>query len=210
MCGLLFWVLFLCFNIQVMVRVVIPSHTQGRSKSGQPFTMYSVEVYSNGRSHFVDRRYRDFHELHCELKKSLDTSSLPDFPPKKLRNLSPRVIEERRLLLEKYLQSVLSNSMIHPSLQTFLGLSSDSIIGMKSLTDSVQDVEQETFQEELNHQPVIGFASEDQSRCETDVSRVTTTAASDKDLLVSNRDSILPDIVLKGALDAIYCRFHED
>jgi hypothetical protein len=175
--------------------------------------MYSVEVYSNGRSHFVERRYRDFHDLHSELKKNVDTSSLPDFPPKKLRNLSPKVIEERRHLLEKYLQCVLSYSVIHPSLQTFLGLSSDSMIGtsiMKtSLCDSIQQDEENLGfgRNELSHQAVIGFASEEETRCD---STGVIKTASEKDLLVSNRDSILPDIVLKGALDALYLRSDDD
>lgn len=163
--------------------------------------MYSVEVYANGRSHFVERRYRDFHELHCELKRDVESSSLPDFPPKKLRNLSPKVIEERRLLLEKYLQCVASYSLIHPSLQTFLGLTNDSMIAKTSFQN-----EDDFRKDELSHEPVIGFASEDEARCDSGLIK----AESDKDMLLSNRDFILPDIVLKGALEALYSRSDDD
>jgi len=172
-----------------MVRVVIPSHSQGRSRTGQPFTMYSIQVYCNGRSHSVSRRYKDFHELHSDLKRSLD--SVPDFPPKKLRNLSPRVIQERTLLLERYLQALLSQSVIHPSLQTFLGISSQVV----SKPIDTLDFNQDFADQQLSHQTVIGFEEETASDSNT----------TEKDL-VSNRDSILPDIVLKGALDALYSR----
>lgn len=84
-----------------MVRVLIPSHYQSRSRSGQPFTVYNIEVFYNGKCIKLQRRYRDFHELHKALRKEVRT---PEFPPKKVRNLSTKLIELRRQALESYLQ----------------------------------------------------------------------------------------------------------
>lgn len=59
-------------------------------------------------------RYKQLHNLHVQLSKDLDTS-LPIFPPKKLFPLTAVQQEERRLALEKYIQSIGQNVAISNS-----------------------------------------------------------------------------------------------
>lgn len=183
-----------------MVRVVIPSYSQNKSKSGQPFTVYNVDVYWNGRSHSVERRYRDFHELHCDLRKS--RRCLPDFPPKKVRNLSSKVVEERRHLLEAYVQAVASLPLLPRQLVQFLELpdqSADSlVIDDSGLVDSDTD-ESATA---ITHIPVMGFTA-DLIRCPVGPEeRVGVIGA-------KSADHSLPDIVVKSSLAAFYSPSHE-
>ncbi|XP_060271660.1 sorting nexin-24 isoform X3 [Ovis aries] len=55
----------------------------------------------NGRKHFVEKRYSEFHALHKKLKKCIKT---PEIPSKHVRNWVPKVLEQRRQGLETYLQ----------------------------------------------------------------------------------------------------------
>ncbi|XP_061432249.1 sorting nexin-24 isoform X2 [Lethenteron reissneri] len=71
------------------------------SSSSSPYTVFKVEVTMNGRKHFLEKRYSEFHALHKQLKKVIKT---PEFPPKHVRNWVPKVLEQRRQGLEYYLQ----------------------------------------------------------------------------------------------------------
>lgn len=180
-----------------MVRVVIPSYSQSKSKTGQPFTVYNVDVYWNGRSHSLERRYRDFHELHCDLRKS--RRCLPDFPPKKLRNLSSKVVEERRHLLEVYLQAVASLPLLPRQLVQFLELPrqpGDAIaVDDSCLVDSDAD-------EELTHRPAIGFTAAEEWE---QWGRWEKTGATG-----SGECGALPDVVVKSSVAAFYSDRQED
>lgn len=202
-----------------MVRVLIPSYSQNKSRNGQPFTVYNVDVYCNGRSHSLERRYRHFHELHCDLKKSRQL--LPEFPPKKIRNLSAKVVEERRHLLEVYLQAVVSLPLLPRQLVQFLELpeqSSRLISADSCLTDS-------DCEEELSHQPVIGFAPESVryplsggTNNSNDATANESAAGSGRCVKQSSTSggesgspfSSLSDIVLTGSLSAFYAENEED
>lgn len=59
-------------------------------------------------------RYKQLHNLHEQLSKDLDIS-LPIFPPKKFFPLTVNQQEERRLALEKYIQSIGQNVSINNS-----------------------------------------------------------------------------------------------
>lgn len=62
-------------------------------------------VHINGTFH-CSVRYRQLLCLHEQLKRELEQpGSLPSFPPKKLLPLSLGQLDERRLMLEKYLQT---------------------------------------------------------------------------------------------------------
>lgn len=65
------------------------------------FQAYKVDVFQNGRSHTLYKRYSEFEELHKQLKKVIST---PEFPPKKVLKFNPKVLEQRRVTLELYLQ----------------------------------------------------------------------------------------------------------
>ncbi|XP_010157221.1 PREDICTED: sorting nexin-22, partial [Eurypyga helias] len=63
--------------------------------------VFKIEVLMNGRKHFVEKRYSEFHALHKKLKKFIRT---PEIPSKHVRNWVPKVLEQRRHGLELYLQ----------------------------------------------------------------------------------------------------------
>ncbi|NWZ25448.1 SNX22 protein, partial [Asarcornis scutulata] len=67
-------------------------------------TVFLVEVLCNGRRHTVAKRYSEFQALHKRIKK---TCKVPDFPPRRVPNWVPKVLEQRRQGLELYIQGVL-------------------------------------------------------------------------------------------------------
>ena len=79
------------------------------------YTGYFLHI--NGVYHCM-LRYRQLHSLHEQLRREFSTNTLPVFPPKKLFNLSEKEVEERRLMLEKYLQLISQDHRISNS-QTF-------------------------------------------------------------------------------------------
>ncbi|RWS07816.1 sorting nexin-24-like protein [Dinothrombium tinctorium] len=127
-----------------MVRVLIPSFFKNETKKGHSFTVYCVEVYYNGKCHKVQRRYRDFYHLHREMKKLYKT---PEFPPKKVRNLNQKLIEQRRLALEKYLQAFIKNDFMPKEVIDFLCLPNENYEA-----------------KELRHQSVIAFTTDYRDR----------------------------------------------
>nr|CAD7395488.1 unnamed protein product [Timema cristinae] len=70
---------------------------------------YSIHV--NGVFHCTVR-YRQLLNLHEQLKKEYGSSNLPSFPPKKILPLSPTQLEERRAMLEKYIQTIGQDSQL--------------------------------------------------------------------------------------------------
>ncbi|RWS31778.1 Sorting nexin-24-like protein [Leptotrombidium deliense] len=165
-----------------MVRVLIPSSYQCESKKGNSFTVYCIEVYQNGKCYKVNRRYRDFYHLHREMKKFYET---PEFPPKKVRNSNQKLIEQRRLALERYLQGVIKNDFIPKEMSEFLSLPQEKLESHA-----------------LRHQSLIAFTTDYRS-----VNRSPCHSG-------SSSSSSLPDIVVKGTLDGfysfdddIYCKF---
>ena len=82
-------------------------------------TLYRVEVVQGGQTWFVLRRYSKFHNMHNELHQAHSLrGKLPTLPPKRIR---PSV-EERRLLLDEYLQCLLATPSLasDPIVQRFL------------------------------------------------------------------------------------------
>ncbi|XP_021262399.1 sorting nexin-22 isoform X2 [Numida meleagris] len=66
-------------------------------------TVFLVEVLCNGRRHTVAKRYSEFQALHKRIKKSC---KVPDFPPRRVPNWVPKVLEQRRQGLELYIQEL--------------------------------------------------------------------------------------------------------
>uniref|UniRef100_A0A2K5NJ44 Sorting nexin 24 n=1 Tax=Cercocebus atys TaxID=9531 RepID=A0A2K5NJ44_CERAT len=75
--------------------------------------VFKIEVLMNGRKHFVEKRYSEFHALHKKLKKCIKT---PEIPSKHVRNWVPKVLEQRRQGLETYLQAVILENEELPKL----------------------------------------------------------------------------------------------
>ncbi|XP_041436357.1 sorting nexin-24 isoform X4 [Xenopus laevis] len=86
------------------MEVYIPSFRYEDSDMERGYTVFRIEVLVNGRRHFVEKRYSEFHALHKKLKKGIKT---PEIPSKHVRNWLPKVLEQRRQGLEAYLQDII-------------------------------------------------------------------------------------------------------
>ncbi|XP_064421874.1 sorting nexin-22 isoform X2 [Latimeria chalumnae] len=114
-----------------MIEVWIPAVGQEVGDSEKTHTVFKVEVLINGRKHFLEKRYREFHALHKKIKK---VYKVPDFPPKRVPNWRSKVLEQRRQALEAYIQGVLSrNQSVPKELLVFLNVKQPSA-GAKSIS----------------------------------------------------------------------------
>ncbi|OQR82048.1 kinase [Thraustotheca clavata] len=97
-----------------VVTVRIPtwnSQLENRSVrgGGQRFTSFTVTIQGPSTGWQLQKRYSQFRDLHLALCKRYASVRSLQFPPKRIfSSLSLRVIEQRRLGLESYLQSLLS------------------------------------------------------------------------------------------------------
>jgi len=89
----------------------VPESCVEADERGVAFRSYAVHI--NGVLH-CKLRFRQFHALHQQLRREFGPS-LPTFPPKKLFTLNDAEIEERRLLLEKYIQLVSQDARVSNS-----------------------------------------------------------------------------------------------
>lgn len=81
------------------------STTMNVYRNNQVFNLFQgYHVHING-NHHCTLRYKQLRHLHDQLKKLFSHDTIPDFPSKKLLPLTTLQLEERRLYLEKYLQS---------------------------------------------------------------------------------------------------------
>ncbi|KAJ8669589.1 hypothetical protein QAD02_000848 [Eretmocerus hayati] len=88
----------------------IPDTEDLVDEAGNAFVGYNIHI--NGLFHCTVR-YKQLHSLHEQLLK--DLQSLPSFPPKKLFPLTVSQREERRLSLDKYIQTIGQNTNINNS-----------------------------------------------------------------------------------------------
>jgi len=87
--------------------------------------VYQVEVTTqSGRYFRVERRYSAFHSLNKECKKQgvYQRHHIAEFPPKRIRNTSAKVLESRRTGLEHFIQSLAKIVPTPPQLIHFLDL----------------------------------------------------------------------------------------
>ncbi|XP_022111512.1 sorting nexin-22-like isoform X3 [Acanthaster planci] len=85
------------------------------------------------------------------VKKSIET---PDFPPKKMRSLSMKGIEQRRQALETYLQELLAKNNVPKSLLTFLKVKNFKTVSYDSLDELGKEPQRS------HHQPVMSCQSD--------------------------------------------------
>lgn len=95
----------------------IPDTQELNEGNGSTFIGYNIHI--NGVFHCTVR-YKQLHNLNEQLKKEFGNDSIPPFPPKKLLPLTGSQLEERRVLLEKYIQTIGQDSKL---------VSSELIIG---------------------------------------------------------------------------------
>ncbi|XP_025021816.1 sorting nexin-24 isoform X2 [Python bivittatus] len=116
--------------------------------------VFKIEVLMNGRKHFVEKRYSEFHALHKKLKKFIRT---PEIPSKHVRNWVPKVLEQRRQGLEFYLQSiVLENEELPKMFLDFLNVRHFPSLPKAESCGSFEETESEESSK-LSHQPVLLF-----------------------------------------------------
>ena len=92
------------------IQVSIPSATTSKRRPGvSPFTTYIIGVETSGAQWNVRRRYSDFYYMHSLLKVYVTPAQLPKLPPKKYvgSSTSSAFVEERRLMLERYLRKLI-------------------------------------------------------------------------------------------------------
>lgn len=117
--------------------------TQCSSYSENSRVIYDFQGYNvhiNGLFHCTVR-YKQLHNLHEQLMKDLDIP-LPSFPPKKFFPLTVNQQEDRRLSLDKYIQTIGQNTNINNSelLNGFL-LSAQ----LESAADGIEDENIDVF-----------------------------------------------------------------
>ncbi|XP_059158021.1 sorting nexin-17-like isoform X2 [Physella acuta] len=83
--------------------------TEEVKEGSNSFTIYNI--YINGVFH-CKARYKQLRQFHDELRKEFGSLVLPEFPKKKLLALSPAEIEQRRVMLERYIQLVSQDPQI--------------------------------------------------------------------------------------------------
>ncbi len=126
--------------------------------------VYQISVRGgfNHLSHTIDHRYREFEGLHSRLSSNL---SLPHLPRKVLlHRRSAKLIEQRRQLLEIYLNEIIKRcqqqSIMPEDLARFLQLppyDNDSQINRKDQQQQEQDSNDEEMKYILEHAPCISI-----------------------------------------------------
>ncbi|KAM8961897.1 sorting nexin-24 [Pelodytes ibericus] len=136
------------------MEVYIPSFRYEENDLERGYTVFRIEVLVNGRRHFVEKRYSEFHALHKKLKKNIKT---PEIPSKHVRNWIPKVLEQRRQGLESYLQAVIfENEELPKIFLEFLNVRHMPSLPKAESCCSIDDIDSEDTSK-LSHQPVLLF-----------------------------------------------------
>ncbi|XP_012280749.1 sorting nexin-24 [Orussus abietinus] len=168
-----------------MYQIFISGYRLANVSHGKPYYVYSIEVIlpNSGMRHLIEKRYSEFNALHRMLKKECDT--VP-FPPKRVRNSQPKVLEQRRAALELYMQKMLRLSNTKQQVLNFLGIEGRVSAGSyKRMGSEISngDIAQ-SCPTTIGHHPVITFQSDPYVH----VDKTTS----------------LPDIVTNGVLLGVY------
>ncbi|KAF5281169.1 hypothetical protein FQR65_LT14849 [Abscondita terminalis] len=87
----------------------IPDTKEFNDGNGSIFVGYNIHI--NGVFHCTVR-YKQLHNLNEQLRKEFSPETLPLFPPKKILPLTGGQLEDRRILLEKYIQTLGQDSRL--------------------------------------------------------------------------------------------------
>lgn len=89
----------------------IPDTQEFKEEGGSTYNAYKINI--NGAFHCTVR-YSQLHNFSEQLKKEFGSNVLPPFPPKKFKllALTPAELEERRSMLERYIQIISQNPSI--------------------------------------------------------------------------------------------------
>ncbi|XP_036591179.1 sorting nexin-22 [Trichosurus vulpecula] len=130
--------------LQVHIPSVGPEVADPERSLEKVHMVFKVEVLCHGRRHTVHRRYSEFHALHKQIKKSC---KVPDFPPKRVPNWRPKVLENRRQGLETYIQGVLCLNQEVPK----------EVLEFLKLLHFPSDPKASSMDAQLPHRPVLNF-----------------------------------------------------
>lgn len=158
-----------------MISISIPSFRQVVPEDERPYTAYQIHVKVAGRTHVIEKRYREFHSFHKKLRKTID---IPDFPPKKVLQLSAKGLEHRRQGLENYFNAIITTGTIPKSLLTFLKVNN---LNKAPSFDSLDDLNTDSGSTST-HQPVLIYENDP----------------------YLNPPSGKPDILVEGVLHGLY------
>ncbi|CAF1009278.1 unnamed protein product [Rotaria sp. Silwood1] len=135
------------------------------TNSDEKYTVYQITVRggTNHISHTIDRRYREFEALHTRLSSSL---SVPQLPRKVLlHRRSTKVIEQRRQLLEIYLNDILrrcqQQSIMPEELGRFLQIppyDNENELNQNDRQQQEQDLNDDEMKNILEHGPCISIS----------------------------------------------------
>ncbi|XP_063995277.1 sorting nexin-24-like isoform X2 [Diachasmimorpha longicaudata] len=170
-----------------MYRVFITGYRLAEITHGKSFYVYTIQLTdaNSGIKYSIERRYSEFNSLHRMLKRVGETVA---FPPKRVRNSQPKVLEQRRAALEVYIQKMLQLPSTRQQVLEFLGIEGtkrSSRILFKRL-----DGKSSSATTAAHVSPVVGPHPVITFKCDPYV-----TAES---------QSGLPDIVTQGVLTGFY------
>ncbi|XP_047364945.1 sorting nexin-24-like isoform X2 [Vespa velutina] len=151
---------------------------------GRPYYVYCVELFEtdSGIRYFSERRYSEFSALHRTLKKN--STNIAPFPPKRVRNSQPKVLEQRREALEVYIQKMLKLPVAKQQVLNFLGIEGRSSgVTEKRGQKQINDLGH-IHPSSLGHHPVLTFHRDP--------------------YIHVNKNTSLPDIVTNGVLLGLY------
>ncbi|XP_059490148.1 sorting nexin-24-like [Neocloeon triangulifer] len=140
----------------------------------KPHYVYVVDIFHSGKKYSVEKRYSAFHSLHRELRAHYQT---PVFPPKRVRNTQPKVLEQRRLGLEQYLQQMLKSAATRKKILSFFGLNLSQEQEDIYLTDDVSDEEIDELGKPVNHEPIFKHKQDTYLEIETNKFNDTLSAS---------------------------------
>ncbi|XP_006621829.1 sorting nexin-24-like [Apis laboriosa] len=170
-----------------MYQVFISGYRLAEVSHGKPYYVYCIEVLESesGIRYFIERRYSEFNALHRTLKK--ENAEVAPFPPKKVRNCQPKVLEQRRAALELYIQKMLRLSTTKQQVLNFLGIEDRTSGVSYKNTFQYKDTEDSQYVDTsaFSHQPVLTFHY-------------------DPYVESGSTSNSLPDIVINGVLSGIY------
>merc|ERR1712018_431033 len=164
---------------------------------GKSLDQFDERPNRGAKFYRIEKRYSAFLALHNELRRRYRLHC--DFPPKKLRNTTPKVLETRQLALEHYLRSFVRQcqQLYQPlplALLDFLDVEAHLPKISSTASSRSRIIEQDNFNDfklqpsGSNQRPIFGFTRE-------------------PFLVEATQTSItgLPDIVTQATLKCFYC-----
>ena len=110
-----------CHRFNIIAKITDSVLIKGSYGFGS-FTEYSIDISTNLTSWQITKRYSDFEKLNIQLANRINP--LPKLPPKSFFCLNDRVISERKIALEDYLNQLLSKHNLYafPAIMEFIGM----------------------------------------------------------------------------------------